>query len=386
MRVLVVTGLTHWGQGGAQRETERLLSSLIANGVETGFVVDRPLGMAQLAEFQITEGRSFYQTLREAISAFQPDVVHMIGGGAKTIGATGLACKLAKRPWIATVHNVPPRERSGELWLGDNARHYAVRNAMSIPTIVTWWALFAAMGARVVVHSSYVFDLMRRLGVPKRRLSLIPFGLDTAAENEVADVTSDVALAPPGASPRILTVAALAHTKGVHDYIRILPELARDHPRLHFTWVGAERYPSYQDFVRSEIARLGLTSRVTIVINASEATRLAALHAADLYVQPSHEEGFCLTYIEAALIAPKLLGTRTGAMAEISADDPLMRVVPPGDGAALLRASQELLAQEPISPAGLAARKVRLDEQFSWTRYTEQHIALYRDVAAPLHG
>lgn len=53
MRVLVVTGLTHWGVGGVERETERPLTALVERGVRTGFVVDRDVALPGVARFSV---------------------------------------------------------------------------------------------------------------------------------------------------------------------------------------------------------------------------------------------------------------------------------------------------------------------------------------------
>lgn len=381
MRVLIFTGLTHWGRGGAQRETEHLLAALVARGVETGFVVDRPVDLPGVTHYPTGSHRNPVPALNAAIRAFAPDVVHMIGGGAQTIVATDIACRMTARPWVMTVHNVPPRERRGRFLLGDNRRHYAVRNVLSLPSITTWHLLLRATGyKKVIVHSSYVRDLVLGHGCPAHKIALIPLGAGPAPSRPTADAA--VSPFPDGASPRVVTVGAFSHTKGVHDYLRAMPELVKRYPSIHLVWVGAYRYGAYEQFVDAEIASLGLSGHVTLAKNASEEVRLAALADADLYVQPSHEEGFCLTYIEGAQAVPKLLGTKTGAMAEISEGDPWASAVAPGDPEALLRETCRLLDMHDDDPTRhQAERASRLAERFSWDRYAEQHIALFRALA-----
>jgi glycosyltransferase involved in cell wall biosynthesis len=381
MRILIVTGLSHWGRGGVQRETVQLVSSLISSGVATGFVVDRPLGLDRLEEFVVGPADRLRDIVSSAIDAFRPDVVHMIGGGAKTILATGRACGDAGIPWVMTVHNLPPHERAGRLFPGRNSLYYATRNAASVPTILAWRYLLARSGSsKIIVHSSFVHSLLSHAGCSSDVLALIPLGTDedapAAADEEPAY------LAPPGARPHIVTIAAFAHTKGIHDYLDVVARLVALYPDIHLTWIGAERFGPYDQFIRAELKRLDLEGRVTIIKNASDAVRLEALRTADLYAQPSHEEGFCLTYLEAARLVPRMLGTRTGAMAEMSESDEMMRVVPPGDREGLLRETVRLLDAAVAEKSALLAERVRrLEQAFSWMGHTRTHIDLYASLA-----
>ncbi len=100
------------------------------------------------------------------------------------------------------------------------------------------------------------------------------------------------------------------------------------------------------------------------------------MRRADVYVQPSHEEGFCLSYAEAAAVVPRLVGTRTGAIAAMSRDDPGARVVPVRDPARSPRRSARLADVD--LPAGhMADRAARLSERFSYEAYLRAHEAIY---------
>jgi len=140
--------------------------------------------------------------------------------------------------------------------------------------------------------------------------------------------------------------------------------------------LGEVRDASYLAFLKSRIAELGLASSVDFVINASREQVEQALASADLFVQPSHEEGFCLSYMEAAAQVPRLVGTRTGAMAAMSADDPGARVVPVGHPKAIASAILDLLAAH-LPPAHMRERDERLAAAFDWSRYFDMHQSVY---------
>ena len=109
------------------------------------------------------------------------------------------------------------------------------------------------------------------------------------------------------------------------------------------------------------------------------------LRGADLYLQPSHEEGFCLAYIEAAAIVPRLVGADAGAIGAIGANDEGARTVPVRTPRRMAEAMGELLAA--TLPDDLMSRRAaRLATQFSWAHYLDAHEALYDKLvsAAPV--
>ena len=97
---------------------------------------------------------------------------------------------------------------------------------------------------------------------------------------------------------------------------------------------------------------------------------------ADVYVQPSHEEGFCLAFAEAAALVPRLVGTDTGAIAAMSADDAGARVVPTREPEAIAAAVANLL-QTQLPMGHMADRAQRLSDRFSFAGYMQAHNNTY---------
>jgi glycosyltransferase involved in cell wall biosynthesis len=182
------------------------------------------------------------------------------------------------------------------------------------------------------------------------------------------------------AGPKIVTVGGIGHTKGVHDFIRALARLIKDYPGTRYHVMGEVRDKSYLEFLERLIARLGLTNNVSISQSPGDGAKFRALAEADLYVQPSHEEGFCLAYAEAASIVPRLLGTDTGAIGAVSAGLPASRVVAPANPSALERAARELLAA-PVPADVFVRRHAFLRRNYSQAAYTRAHVAVYRQLA-----
>jgi glycosyltransferase involved in cell wall biosynthesis len=161
--------------------------------------------------------------------------------------------------------------------------------------------------------------------------------------------------------------------------------LLPQYPDLSYRLIGMSRDRRYVTFLRKLIDRVGLGGRAELMHAASDAVKFAALRHADLYVQPSHEEGFCIAFIEAAMVAPRLVGADTGEIAAIAAGDPWAAVVPPMNPAGIEAAARRLLAMTP-PPGAVAERRQRLATRYSWDRYLDQHAELYDSVLGHTGG
>jgi D-inositol-3-phosphate glycosyltransferase len=158
--------------------------------------------------------------------------------------------------------------------------------------------------------------------------------------------------------------------------IKALPALLGRFPRLRYQMIGEIRDDSYIRWLKRLATRLGVADRLLFSVDLGQVAKVEALRHADVYVQPSHEEGFCLSYAEAAALVPRLVGTRTGAIAAMSRDDPGARIVPVRDPRALAEAIGAVAVVD--LPAGhMADRAARLAERFSYDAYLRAHEAIY---------
>jgi glycosyltransferase involved in cell wall biosynthesis len=203
------------------------------------------------------------------------------------------------------------------------------------------------------------------------RVSLIPLGYE-AVEN----INGSSRVATSAGAFSLSTIGGIAHTKGYHDALMALAELRRIFPKIQYNIIGEIRDQSYVRFLEAMIKKLELGGSVRIFINASDAEKDEVLRRSDVYLQPSHEEGFCLAYIEAASIVPLLVGTDTGAIRLISADDIGTRVVPVGQPSRITDAVCELQAIS-LPHDLLLQRQARLASKFSWSKYLDAHESLY---------
>lgn len=176
-----------------------------------------------------------------------------------------------------------------------------------------------ATARHVIVSSETTRRRLADFGVEPARVSVVKPGID-----------------PPGGRRRarrhrrrgvpltLLSVANLIPRKGQDLLVKALKRSQRRPWQLLL--VGPQRDAAFARRLRLLVCTLGLGQRVTLT---GEVTprRLAALYAgADLFVLPSHYEGFGIALVEAVAHGAPVLTTRAGAIEEAVPDGAAMFV------------------------------------------------------------
>jgi glycosyltransferase involved in cell wall biosynthesis len=377
MRVLFLKGLSAWALGGDRTETLRLVRGAADQGCIVALGADAvPKELAGIPHFKVEypQTAAVEGQVRTAIDVFRPDVVHVIGAGIRFMEAFDRVLRNAR--WAFTAHNVPPAEKIFSCFFAQPRLYYAARNTLAMPSVRRWSRFLRhASFAKVICHSDTVSRRLISRGCDVRKIVNISFGCDPP----VLDSSAPSPL-PATSSPKIVTVAGFAPHKGQLDAIRAMARLLPQFPNLAYRMIGNPRPDErYARFIQHQVQRLALQGNVALLEDASEQTKHAALRDADLYLQPSHEEGFCIAFLEAAQVVPRLVGTDTGAIAAMAEGDSTARIVRPGNVAALAHAMGELLRTAP-PPHTVERRREMLASRYSWTNYAGQHVKAYQSM------
>jgi glycosyltransferase involved in cell wall biosynthesis len=381
-RVLFVTGLTGYGLGGARTEEIRLVRGAAERGCDIAMCSDvlaDELAGTRHFRLDYPPGPNARQQVASALREFKPDLVHVLGGGIRFLVTCGE--QFEGVPWIFTVHNLPPAERIFPRLHNYPRLHYRVRNALAIPNVWAWSRFLKGGGFRLAIcHSATVGARLAKAGCAQGKIREVPFGCELPQTTLDAN-HAETPVFPPGASPRIVTVAGLAHHKGQLDAVRVAARLLPEFPNLRYQLIGMSRDKKYRSSVESAIQNSGLAAHMSILHAVPDSVKFAALREADLYIQPSHEEGFCIAFLEAAMLVPRLIGTDTGAIAAMTHGDEFARVVSPGDVDALTTSATALLRNG--SPNGaVTRRREALVQRYSWNAYLDAHLSAYAEVIA----
>lgn len=385
MKILAITDLSGHMVGGPSTAAIHLLNGLVGNGHAVTLANDNPYprltGVAH-ANLQVRDSRNVHRCVSALIDDVQPDIVHLLSMGQRTLRTIGPVLSTAR--WVLTVHSVPPYERILTGAHGHDGWHYILRNAKYAVHAAGWRLLLRRLVIpAIVAHSPFVRSVLTSYGAPSSNVHVI----DLAVGDDGASSTDE----RESEGPRIVTVAGIAHTKGLHDAIQAVGRLRGEFPNIRYRIVGEVRDASYLRYLNALIDHQGLQAHVEISERVSVDQKAALLMQADLYLQPSHEEGFCLAFLEAALTVPRLVGTDTGAIRRISEGLSEVQVVAPRNVHAMSGAIAKLLRRPEGATGERSASRARMLATYSWENHVVQHEELYRSVAglamlsAPLH-
>lgn len=301
----------------------------------------------------------------------KPHILHVLFGVfVMEIIDTGRLQK-AGIPSLATVHNVPPMECR------------QVTHDAPLPE-----RLKEALRLKAVAFKNrtrlkrHVYDLYV---VPSQQVETL---LSPVVGNRVAVIghgtTSDLQaiMAPPQTRRAqgpvtLLTVGGYVPHKRQH----LIPQVA-DKLRaggVEFTWHVAGppgRVRNYRDKIAQEVTDRGLDAQVVLHGAVSFADLAALYDSAHLYVQPSIEEGFCLTALDAAAAGLPVIGCRAGALPEIITISGGTLVDSTPDGLAV--AIGDFVRQDRWQEA--VAQRARVAQTFSWTAAAAALKAHYEEL------
>lgn len=186
---------------------------------------------------------------------------------------------------------------------------------------------------RVIVTSVYTARRLADFDVPAEKLFVIEPGV---TPGELAEGASD-------GVPRLLCVATLTPRKGQDLLIDALAALTDMAWRCDLVG-GLDRSNPYVAQVTERIAHHGLGERVNLLGALPAETLSAHYREADLFVLPSHYEGYGMVITEALAHGLPVVTTTGGALSHTLPDTAGIKV-PPGDVAALSSALQRMLSE-----------------------------------------
>lgn len=220
--------------------------------------------------------------------------------------------------------------------------------------------------AHVVAVSRAVRNHVVGLGVPECRVSVIYNGIDVSRFQPPALPRTDGPL-------RIGTVGSLTWRKGHSVLLEAFAALPREDATLTIIGEGPER-PALEAF----IAAAGLSDRVILAGFSSDVPEQLA--RMDVYVQPSIEEPFGISILEAMATSLPVIATRTGGIPEIVQDGESGLLVERGEAGALTAALRTLASdaalRQRLGEEGRRTVVARFDVSAAARRYEELYAHL----------
>jgi L-malate glycosyltransferase len=232
---------------------------------------------------------------------------------------------------------------------------------------------------RVVCVSRAVRDVCREGGLPAEMLRVVHDGVDPArvASGDRRRGRQSLGLADD--QTLLLTVAKLTDHKGHRFLLDALPAVIERVPNAVVALAGDGEL---RETLQRQAEQLGVQSHVRFLGFRNDVYDL--IHAADLFVLPSHMEGLCSTLIDVMLAERPIVATTAGGIPDlVGGEGPggavVAWTVPPRDPKALAETILRALASpdECAKLQHLARR--RAGEHFTADCMVEATLAVYRE-------
>ena len=206
---------------------------------------------------------------------------------------------------------------------------------------------------------------------------VLPYGIDLSAFEatpEIRQVAAELR-ARHAPKPLLLYVGKLRHYKGLNVLIEAMQQID-----AHLLVIGSGML---EEEWRGQASALGLNERISFLGELSDADKLVALYASDLFVLPStnRAEAFGIVLIEAMACGLPLISTELGTGTSfVNQHEQTGLVVPPGDPDALAAAINRLLGDDELRKRMGAAALARVHAEFSQATMTARMTSLYHEA------
>ncbi|MFZ5893631.1 MAG: glycosyltransferase family 4 protein [Myxococcota bacterium] len=215
--------------------------------------------------------------------------------------------------------------------------------------------------------SEFTREMLRSAGYREKSLLMIPNAVDL--ERFAPPVR---AVRAKGTRAKVAYVGRLRHVKGVTVLLEAWPAVAKEsNAQLVVAGDGPER----EGLLRAA-QEGGVTESVTFAGEVSDVP--AVLAEADIYVQPSFQEGLPNSVLEAMAMGLPIVATRVSGNEDVVVDGDNGLLVPPGDPAALAAALRKLI-DDPELAARMGQRsREMVESRFSLSAVMNQLCNAYR--------
>lgn len=179
----------------------------------------------------------------------------------------------------------------------------------------------------------------------------------------------------------VTCVARFKARKGLLELIDAAASIAESMPQLRLVLVGTTSSGSaaYAERMRARIAESRLDDRFLLIEDYGHDQIATALHATDVYVQPSHVEGLGMAVLEAMACGVPVVASDTDGLREVIEPEKSGLLVPVRDPSALARAVLRLLGDRRLRDRLVQAGLARVS-MFGVERMVERTEDLYRSL------
>jgi glycosyltransferase involved in cell wall biosynthesis len=399
MRILFVSEHYFPIIGGSTTYVEKLCKNLAKIGCDV-YLVTIPDDLHETEKWRFDEGINIFHLnipktwrkeryfpiflntkLKETIEYVNPDIVH-IGYGYFSPLITIFNKKINKAPVIWTIHNVPPAEHKFELFNTIPPLNYILKNTYFTLCDIYSRILFRIAKYDVIISvSQKTADLAVIKGVNRENIRIIPDGVDSDLYNPHLDIQKiKKELNLEKYEYVILNVAGFIPHKGQNILLNSVPKVLQLYPKTVFIMIGPIRSKEYYNELNKLIKNLKISNNVKLLSNISSPILRRYFHISDVYIQPSFEEGFCISILEGMSYSKPVIGSKTGAIPEFILESQGGILLDSVSSEQISNSIVYLISKPSISnDMGIKARDYVV-RQYSWKNVADKTLDLYNEL------
>ncbi|MEZ7170349.1 glycosyltransferase [Sporosarcina sp. OR05] len=266
--------------------------------------------------------------------------------------------KLFNLPYIVTVH-------------GGDIDKMASKNARI--AAMTKKILLAA-DAVIVVGERLKKDVIERFNVPEENVQVMSMGVDTSVFVPLEKSEARKELGIPSEQKMVLYVGNMIEAKGILELLEASAILQKEDPNITLYLIGSDKDKGFMEKFQEKTASTAVPVVHQLPMQQREVAKWIA--AADLFVLPSHHEGFGLVALEAMAIGTPVVGTDVGGLSYLLADNTGI-LVEPRNAVALAKGMRQALTEVDED------RKLKMEAAVSMHSYdviAKRLLALYEGI------
>ena len=322
----------------------------------------------------ITTGPRTLFSLRSAVAAFRPDVLHVQCFGPNGTYAAMLS-RITGIPLVVTLQGETVMD-DGDIFHTSRVLRHSLRSGLRTAAVVTGCSAFT------------LADAEERFGLVPGRGVVIPNGVEL--RHEPAGNVPPADAAPTGRSgdddkgandwrdrPYILALGRVVEKKGFD--LLIAAYAAVEDPGRTADLVIAGAGPALED-LKGQAVALGVADRVHFAGRLDRDQVAESMTGAELFIMPSRLEPFGIVVLEAWRAGVAVMATSRGGPPEFVHDGEDGVLVDPFDTVAFSSVLADLLRDADRRHAIAAAGRARVDA-FSWPSIADRYRQLYSSLS-----
>lgn len=254
-----------------------------------------------------------FSNLKKYLLWFMRSMMHMMGDKRRTTLThahyafpTGVLSLIGKKlfrlPYVVTVHGGDIDKMA--------AKNERIRSATQ--------KILQGADAVIVVGERLKKDVIERFGVDQRRVHVMSMGVNTEVFKPMPKSEARQELSIPENEKTLLYVGNMIEAKGVLELVDAFKIIQEKYPDAKLHMIGSDKDEAFMHIFAKHL----LDNDVRIIHHLPMPQREIAkwIAAADVFVLPSHHEGFGLVALEAMSVGTSVVGTDVGGLSYLLSD------------------------------------------------------------------